>query len=290
MCQHCELKTNAVRRAKNVDPTGTTKNVREWDRAFEKRWSKLIKAIIKKVEKENFFDIGPTTNARDFKFTSSKKKAKAFMTWVGKEIDRQLLDGKSKPDKDGRWWGSSFINIAYRKGLLGAVSQIKRAGGRVADSYIASALLRGQHAKAMGIAYRRAFDALKGINEEMSNQIGVILAEGLAKGKTPDWIANKMADRVDKIGRSRAHLITRTELVSAFNEAELNSYEDAAIQGVGLRPELLTAGDDRVCPKCEAASQKKWTVETARGVIPLHPRCRCAWMPLIVNGKEIELS
>jgi hypothetical protein len=39
-----------------------------------------------------------------------------------------------------------------------------------------------------------------------------------------------------------------------------------------------TRHDDRVCPACqEMAANSPYTIEQARGLIPLHPRCRCRW-------------
>lgn len=41
-----------------------------------------------------------------------------------------------------------------------------------------------------------------------------------------------------------------------------------------------TAGDDFVCPECEALEDQVFTLQTARGMFPLHPNCRCALYPL----------
>ena len=43
--------------------------------------------------------------------------------------------------------------------------------------------------------------------------------------------------------------------------------------------EWTTAGDERVCPECGGWEGIKMTIEEARGMIPLHPNCRCDWLP-----------
>lgn len=41
-----------------------------------------------------------------------------------------------------------------------------------------------------------------------------------------------------------------------------------------------TAGDDKVCPICEDIAQEgPYSIDAARGLIPAHPSCRCAFVP-----------
>lgn len=47
-----------------------------------------------------------------------------------------------------------------------------------------------------------------------------------------------------------------------------------------------TAGDDYVCPECEALEDQVFTLQTARGMLPLHPNCRCALYPLEEDEDE----
>jgi hypothetical protein len=45
--------------------------------------------------------------------------------------------------------------------------------------------------------------------------------------------------------------------------------------------EHQTAGDSRVCPQCASLQGTRYTIAEARGVVPVHPRCRCAWKPVV---------
>jgi SPP1 gp7 family putative phage head morphogenesis protein len=52
--------------------------------------------------------------------------------------------------------------------------------------------------------------------------------------------------------------------------------------------ELVTAGDLRVCPMCQGLNGKVYTIKEARGLIPVHPQCRCAWVPVMMaNNRRI---
>ena len=45
--------------------------------------------------------------------------------------------------------------------------------------------------------------------------------------------------------------------------------------------DVLTAGDENVCPICEDISDSgPYDLDTAEGLIPAHPACRCAFVPV----------
>jgi ribosomal protein L44E len=48
----------------------------------------------------------------------------------------------------------------------------------------------------------------------------------------------------------------------------------------GQTLEVLTAGDDDVCPICEELALRTYSISEARGVLPAHPECRCIWITL----------
>lgn len=283
-------------KGRSTDPTKTVGLRRDFEREFRRRLNKILKAITQEVVTRNGFGIRDESeliaNAGRFDFPTDQAKVAAFQSWFETILNRYLFDGLLSRSFDAareRFWGNTFANIAYRRGLLSAVAQIRRAGGTVSDAYIQGAMAGGHHYDALQKMYTRAFDGLRGITAEMSRQIGAALAETLAAGKGVEAMARAIRDRVESVGRYRSFLLARTEVISAFNEAELNSYADAGLDGVTLQPELLTAGDDRVCPICEDAATRSYTLEEARGLLPLHPNCRCAWAPLIVDGERIRL-
>lgn len=41
------------------------------------------------------------------------------------------------------------------------------------------------------------------------------------------------------------------------------------------------------CPKCAGLEGQNFTISEARGILPVHPRCRCAWIPRIDESQEI---
>jgi len=112
------------------------------------------------------------------------------------------------------------------------------------------------------------------------------LAQGLAEGKNPRVIARELvkdvANRVDKIGITRARMIARTEVIRAHHVATIAEYEQAAEDmEVEVMAEWSTAGF-AVCPICiDMAHGGPYKLKVIEGMIPAHPNCRCCALPVM---------
>jgi len=90
----------------------------------------------------------------------------------------------------------------------------------------------------------------------------------------------------DKLGRyipamRRAMMLARSELIRAYATAELQEFRNWGVMGVTGEAEFRDAGDDRVCEICSSLNGKRFTLDEAEGIIPVHPSCRCCW--ILVN-------
>ena len=233
----------------------------------------------------------PERNA--FAFTRSSDRVAAFMEWLRMENATNVLQvslGTPVRQAAEASWMNVYIDTSYRKGVRDAATKLSKGGAKVSSSWVREALNRPIHADRVGLAYTRAFSELDGITKAMEQKISRVLAQGIAEGKNPRAIASTLYDEVDKFTESRAVVLARTEVISAHAEASLNSYEEAGIEGVEVEAEWSTAGDDRVCEECESMEGQTFDMDEARGMIPAHPQCRCAWIPKVVNGTGITLE
>ncbi len=94
---------------------------------------------------------------------------------------------------------------------------------------------------------------------------------------------------IDILGRfmpaeRRAQILARTEIIRAHAEGQLQEFENWKVLQVNVKAEWITAGDNRVCPQCADLEGSIFTIEVARGMIPLHAQCRCAWIPFNVDA------
>lgn len=280
----CDLHVNTTLKR---DPTRTTTIRKQFEAEAYKRFRRLKGRIREVVVNDDAFGPGGR-----FDFVRSDAKVAAFIEWL-REAERQELlevnEGIPLNRSARNAWTSLYIDSAYQRGIAQAGARMRSAGARVAPEWISAAFNRPIHADRLGLAYIRTFQELEGITAAMDQQISRVLAEGLAEGRGPLDIARRINERVDKVGITRSRVLARTEVISAHAEASLNTYEEAGIEGVEVEAEWATAGDSRVCARCAAMEGRTFTLREARGMIPLHPNCRCTFIPKIINGSGIEL-
>lgn len=255
-----------------------------------RRFRVISKEIRKLVGEGDAF--GLKANAGQFDFPRSDQKIGAFMDWLQEQVNANVLEvrrGATMARAGQTAWSNVYIQSAYQKGVAQAASKMRGQGAQVAPEWVTEAFTRPFHADRVALAYTRTFNDLRGVTSEMDKQISRVLAEGLSQGKGPMDIARAMTDRVEKIGITRARAIARTETIATHADATLNSFEEAGVMGVEVEAELVTANDDQVCPECQALEGRTFTMQDARGVIPVHPSCRCGWLPVLQNPREVRL-
>lgn len=279
--------------ARLKDPTRTTALRTRFEQDVNRRFARLRRIVTGAVVHHDILNL--RTNAvpaQRFDFPSDPAKVSGFMSWVRSESNKVILGTKNGTavTSANDAWANVYLESAYQKGLAQAASSLTEQGVSVSPTWIDSAFFQPTHADRAGIIYTRAFDELKGVTKEMGDQMGAVLAQGIAEGRGPDAIAKMLTDRIDHIGRTRARLIARTEIISAHATATLNAYREAGAEGVTVQAEFTTAGDDDVCPECADLEGEIYSLDDADGLIPVHPNCRCAFLPVVDNPDDLSLG
>lgn len=288
--------TLTVHQERRRDPTMTKTLRRKFEAEFYRRLRR-IKGLIRReiVERDGFGlrNRSLQTNRGRFEFTRSDEKVGAFMQWLNQMQRDELFTvraGTPIAAAARQEWTHLYIESAYRSGLNQAAARMRAEGASVADEWVLEAFNRPIHADRVGLLYTRAYEELQGVTAAMDQQISRVLAQGIADGIGARDLARQLNDRVDKIGITRARMIARTEVISSHAEASLNAYEEAGAEGVEIEAEWSTADDGLVCELCEAAAENgPYTLDEAHGMIPLHPNCRCAFIPKVKNPSEVVL-
>lgn len=276
------------------DPTRTLSIRRKFVIDVNKRFSRLKRAINNNILGANVFRIGLGENVsiERFLLNANSDKHKEFMRWLERQEQRFILSkGTSGLEliRDGDQWTDIYIQSAYQKGIARARIELKKAGADVpttfgassAQAEVTAAFNSPFHIDRVQLAFTQTWTSMVGVNAAMHSQISRVLAQGMAEGRNPREIARSINDRVDKIGIARARTIARTETIRAHHSATIGEYKRAGIEGVIVKAEWLTAGDNRVCPACEALEGQIFTLDEAEGMIPLHPNCRCIMLPVV---------
>lgn len=80
----------------------------------------------------------------------------------------------------------------------------------------------------------------------------------------------------------RAYMVAHTEIARAAQAAATETYREMGVAEV----RISTAGDERVCPVCEAA-EARGPVPVGTITVPLHPLCRCATVAALAPLREL---
>ena len=254
----------------NNDPTKTLTLRTKFANDVSGRFNKVRASVnnyVKNIEENGFI------------FETDVQKLEQFNIWLQQQIDTDIL-----AVSDLTPWTDEYIQKGYQSGTKHGLNELGKAGYNDLLT-IEQSLALPVNRESLQLLYTRTYVGLEGITTSMATQMSRILAEGFANGTNPNDIARTMSNSIDKINRTRAKVLARTEIINAHANATLNNYELAGVEEVNVIPEWLTAGDSRVCPICKALSQQSYTLESAKGMIPAHPNCRCAWTPKVVRDK-----
>lgn len=264
-----------------------------------RRLGKIRRAVWQAIGVDDVLGLRPvdpfTTNALTvndnpaFEFLTTADKVPAFQGWLKQLVDTELLssDNPSAP------WTDQYIGSAYKQGIKRGYFDAKpglRTRGQGPDgtgytTYLDESFGSNEDVNKLKLLGTRAFTNLKGVSDAMDQQLSNSLVQGLAEGRAPGAIAKQMVDQIDGLTKGRAATIARTEIIHAHAEGQLDGFDKAGLQEVIVMAEWATAGDANVCSKCAPLQGVIFTIAEARGMIPRHPNCRCAWLPAAV-GEE----
>jgi len=288
------LRTKAIN-SRRADPQNLGGPRRRYVADMRRRWAKVSRAVWDKVAVEDAFGFGKSQRVGGLLLNTTwatldeAGKLEAFQDWYTQLVKEEVLvgDGTDKP------WLQEYTDTAYNQGLRnsGAV-RAKKEADPVRDAMfpvdrggIAGNMAAPVRTRKIRLLATRAFEQLRGVSQATGQKMNQVLALGLAQGLGPRDVARQLVKATNDIGRNRALTIARTEMAYAHSEGQLDGYEALGVEQINIYAEWLTTGDGKVCPRCSAIEGVIMTVKEARGLLPLHPNCRCAWMPANV-GEE----
>ena len=277
------------------DPTKTKTLRNKFIRALRKELNKLNRKIQHLIVKLDAFGLGATYNAErtilpgEFAFQTDSAKLAEFEQW--------LKEQRGTHFSSQELW-ESYIQEGYEKGAARAFQYVEKSdlfvdssgsvrgfmAGRQSEFLVG--LLNGpESAEKLQLLVSRTLTDIVGIGDVLSVKLRRHLADGLAQGDNPRIVARRMANDIRRT-RYQAERIARTEIIRAHAEGQLDSLERMGVDQVQVEVEWSTAGDDRVCPQCSPMEGVVIEISKAHNLIPLHPNCRCAWLPANVGEQR----
>lgn len=115
------------------------------------------------------------------------------------------------------------------------------------------------------------------IGEETALLLSKMLAEGYELGEDIPTIAKRIREVFADCDKRRSVLIARTETISASAHGAIEGYKEAGLE----KAEFMASLDDRTCDDCDSMDGEEFLLEDCVGIIPVHPDCRCTFLPVI---------
>lgn len=231
------------------------------------------------------WDAGDLT-ADEFRFDDPAAATERFMTWLERQHEAGVLSVIERDD-------NVYIRRALSDGDRWALARLREAGDRGArtlDSLTPQAFeitVRNDtaqfaspsfnipiRASTVRLLFNRNFRLLEGITSDVETQLQRVLSEGLVAGENPRTIARDISDRIESVGKHRATLTARNEIMYAHNESARQRYKSRGVT------ELLVIGSDPCDEICEPLVGETYPIDDLpRGGPPFHPQCVGATVP-----------
>lgn len=120
----------------------------------------------------------------------------------------------------------------------------------------------------------RSLTLAKSINLTTLEALRRELSLGFEAGESIQQLTKRIEGYFETNEKWRAEMVSRTEVITASNEGALHRYELSGID----KSEFYPSPD--ACDACLVLAGEYITKESHE-MIPVHPNCRCIWLPVV---------
>jgi hypothetical protein len=285
-----------------TDPTRTGALRNRLDADLRRRLNTLRRALFDLIVASDVFGLSAPASSfapiQQWRFFTAAEKLTAFRQWLDFAATRVFFPGE-------RWW-EKYVIEAYEKGAARSLEEIRRPrGGPVERAATVRQFLDGLgsppapgvpilNAASRDVAGKFITERAAALAARLDGEIGGLSAltvqtigravtDGLDRGFTARQIARDI-ELATEVSRKRALLIAQTEVVRIHAEGQLDGMEKLGVVEVGAVVEWSTATG--ACVLCAPLKGVLFKMNEARGLIPRHPRCRCAWAAANLASRE----
>ena len=275
--------------ARHLDPTRTLTLRRKAVGQVNRRFTAIQKVITESLVTNQVLANAEAATRRRFEYLAHADKQEEFMAWLNEQVQaeifetqqrRVMLQDEPPVNRHREFWLVAFIGAGYDSGVKAArhkFSKVFLDAGLDASSVYANPA----HIERAEVLFSRVYRQLDGVTGAMEGQMATILSDGMIQGKNPYTVAKSLNERVDKIGKVRARLIARTEIVNAHQQASIVEGEELSrMLGEEVKYQWHTALDGRERPSHRARHRKIYTKEQVAALVG-EPNCRCSVSPWV---------
>ena len=259
---------------RSIDPSQTYLLRRGFIASMNKRFN-IVKSSLR-----DFF----TEDVEDFERANNALKITIFRKWLKEQAEKNILAMTN--GINSKSWTSVYVTNAYYKGMVRSYGDVNKAGkvlsgvnwfGGAQNQFIKDVSRMTPIISQIELLEMRVVNLLQGVVDDMLNKMSWVLANSITKGYDFDTIRKELEKIIIRVSKKRAKLIVIAEIVHAQAEGQLDGLELLGVDEVDVVVELLTTSKNSVCSICKKLEEGSLKVKDARGIIPLHPLCKCAW-------------
>lgn len=308
-----EFRCDAVKRT--ADPTGTLDLRKRFYSVMQMRFRRVRSVLQTAVVTQDVLGLKASTTSPLAMAGSTGNRELGFQTWVDTLLEKavvengawmrtfmasaynravargQRLTGSTTVPHDAKETIDSLTTLCLveLQGIVEAASQrIMRAAvqGWLHNEKPAKAFTEMDAAiNKVGMVRSKAMIALMVVKAFTTGTLDQFESVGIKQvGLIPETIPPRvrkdgLIQDAPRRGTGPGSRISRTEGPSRSTVYRIRraQKEVEALEEV----EVVTAGDEDVCPECEDIEEgNPYTIDQARSIIPAHPECRCAFVPL----------
>lgn len=264
--------------AGKIDPTGTLSLQNQASDEAVRRIRMLLKGL-EDVLRGNIF---LTSNA-EFDIRTVRQKISEVKGYISKVQKAGLMEGTvSEEGVVESIWADSYLHNTAMKGVRDAYHSVKRTGASLPifkwipndDIFIEQQLALPMFQDMAFVSREKVYAHLDSIGTVLDNEIRALLVSNIPTSE----LMNSIRERIG-VAEAKARTVVRTEIVRTYNDFKLGMYGTMGVDELVMEVELVTAGDKRVCKRCASRNRQVWPIEESKGILPMHPNCRCTWHP-----------
>lgn len=211
------------------------------------------------------------------------------VSFAAKQLGRRVMSGDAQHKMDLMFQ----LAVTELQGIIEAVSQ-------QAAREVAAGLVLNKSAKQIVAAVQAIIDSVGVVRT--SAMVDVLVISEFNQAALDCYEAAKIK-QVGIVAEAKAKAKATTDafgsrigrkIAPGIRTIQRIKKQEKAVEALG-NVNVVTAGDDDVCPICEdIADNGPYSINEARSLIPAHPHCRCAFVPvgdgLFDRSSAMELS
>jgi len=234
-------------------PTNTFTHQQQFSERLRGVLSRINARLREAIDEQDLFNLRSEALVDDppeeiFETDNRRTALRGFLAWLREQLNDEFLTVVG-PDRN------QFIRAAYIVGLRNAHQQLDDLDvSFVRDTE--QLLSRPIHISALRELYTRTYENLVSVRDDVAQAVRDELLEGFQEGRGPRDIARDLTDRVDSIGKHRATMIARSEIINAHSTGTIKRAQelnrDADTEIAAGHGEWDAAMDSRTCDLCAA--------------------------------------